>query len=253
MYISDVETISQVAVKKYTTSKEKSAKFIMRAVVAGFFIVVAIMISYVTAAVLYGTYPAVARVMCAVCFSTAIILIVFVGGELFTGNNLVMAMGMYTKKITIKMTLRVWGMSYLGNLLGCIILGTLFVKSGASLEILKEYIAPIVEVKLHLSALELFLRGMICNFLVCIAVLVPYRMKSESGKLFIMFWVIFTFVIAGFEHSIANMGIFTISYLTLDGVSIGLIIRNLFFVSLGNIVGGACLLGWPLTFMSIEE
>lgn len=64
-------------------------------------------------------------------------------------------------------------------------------------------------------------------------------MKSETGKLIIMFWCIFAFVIAGFEHSIANMGIFSITYLASGDVSLPLVFRNLFWVTLGNMVGGS--------------
>ncbi len=185
-------------------------------------------------------------------FSLALGLIAFIGGELFTGNNLVMAIGIYNNECTLTMALKVWFMSYLGNFIGSILLGFLFVKSGASMDLIKDYAKGIVDIKLNLPALELFLRGMLCNFMVCIAFLSTIKMKSETGKLIIMFWCIFAFVIAGFEHSIANMGIFSITYFASGDVSLPLVFRNLFWVTLGNMVGGGVLLALPLKFMSME-
>ena len=76
------------------------------------------------------------------------------------------------------------------------------------------------------------------------------RMKSESGKLIVMFCVIMAFVVAGFEHCIANMGTFSIAYLLLGGLPMGLVARSMICVTFGNILGGAVLLALPLKLMS---
>ena len=74
--------------------------------------------------------------------------------------------------------------------------------------------------KISIHPSELILRGILCNFLVCLAVWTGTRMKSESGKILVIAGIITTFVICGFEHCIANMSTFTIGYLLLDGVSL---------------------------------
>lgn len=219
MQKKDINLISDMAVNKFKFADRAPIKYFLRAVVAGFFLVVAIILSYTTGAVLNNSYPEMARIMVAATFSLA---------------------------------LKVWFMSYLGNFIGSILLGFLFVKSGASMDLIKDYAKGIVDIKLNLPALELFLRGMLCNFMVCIAFLSTIKMKSETGKLIIMFWCIFAFVIAGFEHSIANMGIFSITYFASGDVSLPLVFRNLFWVTLGNMVGGGVLLALPLKFMSME-
>lgn len=249
----DIENISNIASDKVQLTKSNPAKFIMRSVVAGLYLVVAIILSYTVGAVLYKTYPELAKILVASTFSLALGLIVFLGGELFTGSNFVMAIGYLNKRCKIKDIMKVWILCYIGNAIGNIFLAFLFVKSGASIDIIQNYLASFVHTKLQLPIIELVIRGILCNFMVCIAVLATIKMKSESGKLTIMFWCVFVFVIAGFEHSIANMGIFSISYLLLDNISIVLILRNLFFVTLGNIVGGAVLLALPIKFMTIED
>lgn len=253
MFTSDINIMSDSALKKYELSKKDPKKYIMRSVVAGFFLVVAIILSNVTSALFYSTNPIVGKFLNALLFPTAIILIVFIGGELFTGNNMTMAIGVYDKKCTWKMALRVWIMSYIGNFIGSVILAFIFVKGGASSAIMAEYLKSVIAAKLEIPAMQMILRGILCNFMVCIAVIVGVRMKTEIGKLVLMALVIMAFVIAGFEHSIANMGTFSIGYFLLGGLPMNLVLKSMFFVTLGNILGGAVLLAWPVKAMSIPN
>lgn len=68
-----------------------------------------------------------------------------------------------------------------------------------------------------------------------------------------MFFSVFAFIIAGFEHSIANVGVFSIAYFALGGLPMALVFKNLFFVVLGNIIGGGLLLGGSLVYISTDE
>ncbi|MDO5402585.1 MAG: formate/nitrite transporter family protein [Eubacteriales bacterium] len=253
MLTKDVEAMAQAAVNKVNLCDEHFVKYFMRAVMAGFFIVVATILSNVSAAVLYPTYPQFGKLLGAFLFSIAIVLIVFIGGELFTGNNMTMAMGAYNGNCLIKDVIKVWVVSYIGNFIGAFILGAVFVGSGASHGIMVDYYNSFIDAKLSIAPMEMVLRGIMCNFMVCIAVLTGTRMKSESGKLIVMFCVIMAFVVAGFEHCIANMGTFSIAYMLLGGINLGLVAKSMFFVTIGNIIGGAVLLALPLKIMSAEN
>ena len=253
MFTSDIGRMSDSAVKKYELSKKEPGKYLMRSIVAGFFLVVAIILSNVTSALFYTTNPEIGKFLNAFLFPTGIILIVFLGGELFTGNNLTMALGAYDKKCTCGMVLRVWVMSYIGNLIGSVILSYIFVKGGANAEIMTEYMRNIITAKLEISSLQMVLRGILCNFMVCVAILSSIKMKTETGKIIVMSLAVMSFVVAGFEHSIANMGTFSIGYFLLGGLPMNLVLKNMLFVTIGNIIGGAFLLGWPIKAMSIEE
>lgn len=194
--------------------------------------------------------PELAKIASAMTFSIALALICFLGGELFTGSNLVMGVGLYSKKTDIHALIRVFILSYLGNLIGNMAISFIFVKSGASIEVLREYIQPIVEGKLALSPIEMVLRGTLCNFIVCISVMASIKMKSESAKMTVMFWCIFAFVIAGFEHSIANMGTFSMAYFMLGGLPMGQVMNSMVWVTIGNIIGGTILYAYPLYKMA---
>ena len=102
----------------------------------------------------------------------------FIGGELFTGNNMVMAMGVYTKTCTVKDMLKTWGVSYIGNFVGSFILGGLLVLSNSSHQILVDYYKSFIYSKLAATPMELFVRGVMCNFLVCLAVYTGMKLKS---------------------------------------------------------------------------
>lgn len=253
MLSKDVETIATAAGNKAEVCNHHVGKFFLRAILAGFFIVVATILSNVTAAVLYPTFPQWGKVLGSALFSIAIILIVFVGGELFTGNNMTMAMGAYESVCTWKDVLKVWVISYIGNFVGAFILSAVFVGSGSSRQLLIDYYNSFIQAKLLASPMQLFLRGVLCNFMVCLAVLTNTRMKSESGKLVVMFCTIMAFVISGFEHCVANMGTFSIAYMLFGGLDLFLVAKNMVFVTLGNIVGGALLLALPLKLMSDEK
>ena len=253
MYSSDIDIITKMAEKKARNANEKTGKYIGRAVVTGFYIMVAIILSYTTGAILYPKYPEVAKVIIASTFCFAIALIVFLSGELFTGNNFIMIVGMLKGKVNFSSTLKVWIYTFFGNAIGLIIFAYLFIKSGASFSAIQHYIETVAYAKLELPAYQMLIRGILCNFIVCLAYLSGIKMKSESGKLIMMFFSVFAFIIAGFEHSIANVGVFSIAYFALGGIPISLVLKNLLFVVIGNIIGGGLILGGSLVYISTDE
>lgn len=252
MFNVDVDSISKSAIGKASLAAGQPFKYFMRSIVAGFYIVVATILSNVTAAVLMTNYSEFSSLLGAFLFATAIILIVFLGGELFTGNNMVMMMGLYNKKVKASDVIRVFAYSYIGNFIGCFILGTIFYFTGSKQDLLIPFYGSVIPGKLSPSWIQILLRGVLCNFMVCLAVLTGTRMKTESGKLTVMYMVIMCFVLTGFEHCIANMGTFTIASWMLGGLNWILVAKNMIFATIGNIIGGGILLGWSLKAMSYE-
>ena len=111
----DVEKLSTAAKGKINLLNSNFGKYFMRAIMAGFFIDVAMIYSNVVGNVFSKTFPEWGKFLGALVFSIAVLLIVMVGGELFTGNNLVMAFGAYDKSVSWKDVGKVWGISYIGN------------------------------------------------------------------------------------------------------------------------------------------
>lgn len=253
MYTSDIDLIAKMSQKKAKAASDNVGKYVGRGVITGFYIMVAIILSYTTGAILYPKYPEVSKVIVAATFCFAIAMIVFFSGELFTGNNFVMCVGLFKKKVTIGTTLKIWVLTFVANSIGLIIFAYIFIKSGASLGVIQPYIESVAYAKLDLSPTQMVLRGILCNFSVCLAYLSGLKMKTESGKLAMMFFAVFAFIIAGFEHSIANVGVFSVAYFALGSLPMGLVFKNLFFVVIGNIIGGGLLLGGSLVYISVDE
>ena len=247
----EVEKLSTAAKGKINLLNSNFGKYFMRAIMAGFFIDVAMIYSNVVGNVFSKTFPEWGKFLGAIVFSIAVLLIVMVGGELFTGNNLVMAFGAYDKSVSWKDVGKVWGISYIGNFVGCLILALIFVGAGASGT--ADYFAGFINGKLSIPAGQMFFRAVLCNFFVCLAVLCGIKLKSESGKFLMIVICISGFVVSGFEHCIAYMGIFTVAFCMVPGLSVGAMLKSMVIVTLGNIVGGAVLLAWPLRKMSADK
>lgn len=248
-----VEQIAQAGAGKLALARKAPLRYLTRAALAGAFIFVGALLSCLCSAWFYSGALSVAKLLGAVTFSAALTLIVLLGGELFTGCNLVMGISLYENQVSPAGALRVWIMSYLGNLAGILVLCLVLVGSGASADLLGAYLAVIVPGKLSLPWYALLLRGVLCNFLVCIGVFAGFRLQSETGKALVIALAITTFVLTGLEHSIANMAYFALYALythTADWAAMG---WNLLWVTIGNLLGGAVLLGWPLWYAAEEK
>ena len=198
-------------------------------------------------------------------FGTGLMLVVVAGAELFTGNTMIIA-GVLEKRVTIRAMLKNWTFVYLGNLIGSIFLAYLMVKSGlfnSGDSMLGGVTVKIAAYKVGLTFVQAFYLGIMCNWLVCLAVWMAAGAKDITGKLLAIFFPIWLFITSGFEHCVANMyyipaGIMAkgtpawieaalslgvtpekIAYLNWETF----LINNLIPVTLGNIVGGGLFVG----------
>ena len=111
-----------------------------------------------------------------------------------------------------------WGMSWAGNLLGCVILAALFVAGGGGAALLglggkAPLIVTVAAAKMNAPAIELVARAILCNWLVCLAIWTSARMTSDAAKCIAIFWCLYAFIASGFEHSVANMTLLSIALL----------------------------------------
>ena len=251
MNYEDVQKVSNAAKAKITLLEQNTAKYFMRSIMAGFFIIAAMIFSNVVGNIFSGESPAWGKFLSACVFALAVLLISMIGGELFTGNNFVMAFGAFDKKVSWGDAGKVWIVSYIGNFVGCLILSLIFVWAGASGT--KDYFAGFINNKLSIPAGEMLFRAILCNFFVCLGVLCGIKLKSEAAKFLMIVMCISGFVVSGFEHCIANMGIFVTAYCLVPGLSLGAMLKSMVIVTIGNMIGGAILLAWPLRKMSADN
>jgi len=105
-------------------------------------------------------------------------------------------------------------------------------------------LAAMVEHKAHETSVQLVVRGILCNLLVCLAVWCAARLRSEGARIAVVFACVMVFITSGFEHVVANMTTFSLGlYGGLPGATVAEMARNIALVGLGNLVGGALLVG----------
>jgi len=182
------------------------------------------------------------KILQGISFAAALSLVVFAGAELFTGNVFVMTAGVALKEVKPKDAIGLCVYCYIGNLVGSILIAALFLGTGYLQGPLLEAAHEAMVAKTDPTFWELLIRGVLCNLLVCAGVWCMYRLQSESSKLIMIFWCIYLFVVCGFEHSIANMTLFSLE--SMSGVSwleFGQMMTNLAAVTAGNIMGGMAL------------
>ena len=149
---------------------------------------------------------------------------------------MVMFIGYLKKEVSLKDIMKIWIYSFIGNLIGIVIFAYMFAESGCNFESIKSYIEPIVYGKINLSVSQMIFRGILCNFSVCLAVYSGIRLKSETGKIILMFLCVFAIAVFSF-----------------GGLPMVPVLNNILCVVVGNILGGGLLLGGLLVISSIKD
>ena len=214
------------------------------------------------------------RALTGAIFPVGLIMIVFTGGELFTGNCL-MIMSVMDKRIRLTQLLRNLVVVFFSNLVGSLIIvflinycGNLDYTSGT----LGAYTIKIAIGKVSITPLKGVLSGILCNILVCVAILMATAAKEAVGKIFAIWFPISAFVIGGFEHIVANMyyipagmvaamnptyaakaqELYGISTEQLNQLSISGLLSNFIPVTIGNILGGMVFVGCLIYYVNVR-
>lgn len=208
------------------------------------------------------------RLLTGVGFSLGLVLVVIAGAELFTGNNL-MLIGVATRRITLIHMLRNWGVVYLGNLVGSLIIVALaFFSRWWDQGDISTTALLTANHKVNLSSLTIFFSGVLANTMVCLAIWMAASAREVIGKVAAVVFPVSAFVAAGLEHSVANMFFLPIGLLLstnpelveaagLTGDTSRLTIpwaaHNLLWTTLGNIVGGGFFVGMTYWFAYLRS
>ena len=246
-------TVVDVAQNKTATS---ATSLIMLAILAGAYIAIgAVMFTIITNDLSVYIGDGLSRLVGGVSFSLGLILVILGGAELFTGNNL-LAAGYLDKKVSGKQVLSNWFWVYLFNFVGALVVVALFYYSGiwkANDGGIAIRVINIAYIKTTLTWSEALFRGILCNWLVCLAVWLSLAGKDAISKILAIMIPITAFVAAGFEHSIANMYFVPMGILVKNTEIVqslvdpavllsiswqAFLINNLLPVTIGNIIGG---------------
>lgn len=187
-------------------------------------------------------------------FGVGLMIIVFTNTELFTSNNMYLTVSAAEGRTSWKQAALLWISCYFGNLAGAIFVSLLLVGAGSLSQLPPDH--ALFDGALHKAQQTgsiIFFKGILANWIVCLAVRIALRCKEEIAKILVLILVVFIFVYLGFEHSIANMGTFSMAILGGGTLTVGEALHNLLYSTLGNVVGGVLLVGLPFTYLNPRE
>jgi nitrite transporter len=254
MFAKTIQTFIDTARVKAETSRTRPGAFFVASMMAGAYVGIGIILIFGLG---QAAEPSWRSLVMGTSFGIALTLVIFAGSELFTGHTMFMTLGVMSRSVATTSLLRTWAMSWIGNLIGSALLAIVF-KLGGGGAVLKQgadLIYTVAAAKMHAPAIELIARAALCNWLVCLAIWTSARTTSDAAKCILIFWCLFAFIASGFEHSVANMTVFSVALLGNHPatVSFGGMAYNLLWVTIGNIIGGAGFVGIGYWLANTEE
>lgn len=255
MFNEEINKLSALAEKKTSLLEKSKSRYLMAAALPGMFIGLGIILIYTIGGYLSAENSPMTKTIMGISFGIALSLVLMAGGELFTSNNMIMTIGALEKKISWILALKIWIFSYVGNFIGSIIVAALYTFSNLASGHTGEFILKTAATKMSVPFGQLFVRGILCNILVCLSVWCFYKLKEETAKLIMIFWCLFAFITSGYEHSIANMTLLSIALMIPHSadISIAGAVYNLVGATLGNFVGGAIFVGASYWYISSSK
>ncbi|MDA0230246.1 MAG: formate/nitrite transporter family protein [Proteobacteria bacterium] len=245
-------TLTETAIEFAMLARSKSDSlrrnplgFLIAAMMAGAYIGIGVLLIF---SVGETVDPSVRNLVMGCSFGIALTLVIFAGSELFTGHAMFMTLGRLSGTVSLSGLARCWIAAWFGNLVGCIVLALLFVAGGGGtiLQDGADLLNAVAARKMNAPAGELVARAILCNWLVCLAIWTSARTTNDAAKCVLIFWCLFAFIAAGFEHSVANMTIFAVALLSdhPDSVTVSGAAWNLLWVTVGNAISGAGIMGF---------
>ncbi|KAJ49579.1 formate/nitrite transporter [Clostridium tetanomorphum DSM 665] len=255
MFSEEINKLSTAAEKKVFFLKNSEIRYLVASMFAGIYVGFGTVLIFTIGGLLQSVSSPMTKIFMGVAFGIALSLVLVAGSELFTGNNMIMTIGALEKKVKWKEALDIWIFSFIGNFIGGILLSVLFVYSGLAKGATGEFIVKIRTVPMIATFGQLFVRGILCNILVCLAVWCFFKLKEEAAKLIMIFWCLFAFITSGFEHSVANMTLLTTALMIPHSKTVSMmgLINNLLPVTLGNFIGGAVFVGAAYWYVSSKK
>lgn len=251
-----IRKCKEAALKKRKIIDRSLIQYMTRAALAGVYIGFALVLCFRVGEFFRAANSPATYLVSGIFFGIALVLIMYGEAELFTGNTMYFTVSTLHKTTTIKDLLRNWLACYSGNLLGAVFFAFLISLSGVFDHLPKEHLLFLVaEKKIEATTLQLFVKGILCNWIVCLAIFIPMQMKEDTAKVFSMILIVFIFFASGYEHSIANFVLFSLALAVPHPEAINLagVVHNIIPVTLGNIVGGALFMGALYTYLTSKN
>jgi formate/nitrite transporter len=246
-------TFEALVDKGVSNSKMSFGKVMFSSITGGCFVGMGGLLSVAITGAMPGvaaTNPGLIRFVFAALFPVNLLLVLQTGAQLFTGNTASLSAAFVEGKVSFFDVMRSWTLSFIGNVIGCGLLAwaawyTGILSGGAA-----DMAAATVMKKCSMDFGPTFVKAVLCNWLVCLAVFLATQAQDMAGKMVGIWFPISTFVAIGFEHSVANMFLLPLGLLAGAKIGImGTIMKNLIPVTLGNAFAGAVIVGAGFSYL----
>lgn len=269
MFFKPNEIVQQYIDVSVSKSRMSCGIILLKSILAGMMIGMGAACSSVAAYSVSNV--GLARLVAGLVFPVGLMMVILMGAELFTGDCL-MSTAVARGNVSFWQMFRVLVLVFAGNFIGSIMLSTLIFFSGQlnySGGLLGAYTIKVALAKTSITPIQGITSGILCNILVCAAVLMAMCSKDVTGKILASFFVIMPFVTGGFEHCVANMYYISAGLLAKNNVTYknlaltvygltdlsklslkGFFITNLIPVTIGNIIGGSGIIGLTMYYIN---
>ena len=243
MYQETIEKCAAIASRIKNTAANNPLSFWIGSLMAGAYVGLGIILIFTLGNLVD---PSIRPLVMGATFGIALTLVIIAGAELYTGHTMFLTFGIKTGRLNSMQAVGILAQSWTGNLLGSIVVAYLFYLGGGGqiLPVDSSLVHKVALAKTTAPALALFAKGILCNWLVCLAIWMCQRVEG-AAKFIAIWWCLLAFIASGYEHSIANMTLFALSWFgahtpeyTLGGIG-----YNLLWVTLGNTVSGVLFMG----------
>lgn len=253
MEVHILDNLTNKAKSSLQTLQEQPLKYFVRAMMAGAFLGFALIFCFTSVNALYKTGSPLTGFLAALLFGVALLMIVYGGGELFTGTTMYYVISSMRKETTWKQTILVWIICIIGNLAGGIVFAFLMSQTGIIQDMgMDNWLFAIAEGKISNTTTEIFFRGILCNWMVCMAIFLPKAFKNDFAQIFTLQLIVAVFFASGFEHVVANLALFSLALFVPHPETITIMgaIHNIIPAFFGNIVGGGFFMGFLYTWLN---
>ena len=248
----DVEKAADAGVGKISRLQDDPFRYMLRAVGAGMGLTLVVFVFWVLKQNLHDI--SMGAVIASGFFGVGLMIVVFTNTELFTSNNMYLTISSAEGRTSWRQAALLWISCYFGNLAGAILVALLLFGAGSLTQLPPDHaLFEGALSKAQQAGSVIFFKGILANWIVCLAVRIALRCKEEIAKILVLISIVFIFVYLGFEHSIANMGTFSLAMLGGGTLTIGQALHNLLYSTIGNVVGGVLLVGLPFTYLNPRE
>jgi nitrite transporter NirC len=254
MFKETLESVVKSALARKALFDSSKLRYMIAAALAGAYVGIGIILIFTLGGTLSAAGSPFSGLIMGLSFGIALTLVIFAGAELFTGNNMIFTVSSLAKATRWRDAINNWVWCFVGNLIGAMVLCLIIYKTELFGSVAPDHLLfTAAAKKMNLDVVSLFFRGIMCNWLVCLAIWTSMRAKEDTAKLVLIFWMLFAFIASGYEHSIANMTVLGLALLLPnhpETITLAGWFHNMIPVTLGNMVGGGIFVGalyWLIT------